>query len=280
MHVVEDFGNFGGDVVAFGGAVSNAHAVDAMLSELASRGLSDAPLVSTGDHCAYCAEPMRTLAQLRAAGMHSIAGNCEESLAAGAGDCGCGFAPGTACDLASGAWFAHAASEVDNDARDWMRRLPRFAVFRAHGRHWGVVHGGASAVNRYLWPSDPETVFGAEVALLERMTGPVDAILAGHCGLPFQREVGGRLWLNTGALGMPPNDGDRRVSYAVITVDGPLIVRMDYDWRGAQAEMRAAGLVQGYERCIETGWWPSEDVLPPGLRRAARAPGAGARLTG
>ena len=26
------------------------------------------------------------------------------------------------------------------------------------------------------------------------------------------------------------------------------------------------------ERCIETGWWPSEDVLPPGLRRAARAP--------
>lgn len=30
-----------------------------------------------------------------------IAGSCEENLAAGALDCGCGFEEGTACDLLS-----------------------------------------------------------------------------------------------------------------------------------------------------------------------------------
>jgi len=229
MDAVVDFGAFPGDVVAFGGAVSNAHAVSGMLADLALRGLAGLPMVSTGDHCAYCAEPMRALALLRGAGMHSIAGNCEESLGAGGDDCGCGFAPGTACDLASGAWFSHAASEVDDAARAWMRGLPRLAVFRAHGRRWGVLHGGASAVNRYLWPVDPDAVFRDEIALLERAAGRVDAVLAGHCGLPFTREIDGRLWLNTGALGMPPNDGDARVSYAVIEAGGPRIIRFDYD---------------------------------------------------
>lgn len=263
-----DFGDLAGDVVAFGGAVSNAHAAEALIAELAHLGLGAAPMVSTGDHCAYCAEPARTLALLRERGMWSIAGNCEESLGAGAGDCGCGFATGTACDLASGAWFAHAAAAIPLEARDWMQGLPRLAAFRAHGRRWGVLHGGASAVNRYVWPTDDDAVFAAEIALLGRTVGPVDAVLAGHCGVPFRREVGGRLWLNTGALGMPPHDGDRRVSYAIIRAGGVEMRRLGYDWRGAQAGMRSAGLVQGYDVCLETGWWPSEDILPAALRRA------------
>lgn len=273
MAEVAEFGRFDGTVVLFGGAVSNAHAVRAMLDETAP----GAVFVSTGDHAAYCAGPAETVRLLRAAGTRSIAGNCEESLGTRAADCGCGFAPGTACDLASARWFAHADAALDDPTRAWMRGLPRFAVFRAHGRRWGVLHGGATAVNRYLWPTDPDDAFRAEIAALEAVTGPVDAVLAGHCGIPFRREVDGRLWLNTGALGMPPNDGDPQVSYALLTGTGVELRRLAYDWRGAQAAMRAAGLTQGYERCIETGWWPSEDVLPAAMRRgqgAAARPGA------
>ena len=34
--------------------------------------------------------------------------------------------------------------------------------------------------------------------------------------------------------------------------------------------LAAAGLPPDYAEALASGWWPSEDVLPPGLRRAAR----------
>ncbi|HGG06309.1 MAG TPA: metallophosphoesterase, partial [Aliiroseovarius sp.] len=43
--------------------------------------------------------------------------------------------------------------------------------------------------------------------------------------------------------------------------------RLSYDPDAAVALMQAAGLTQGYERTMTTGIWPSEDVLPPALRR-------------
>jgi hypothetical protein len=33
--------------------------------------------------------------------------------------------------------------------------------------------------------------------------------------------------------------------------------------------MRADGFAQGYDRTLESGWWPSEEIIPTKLRRAA-----------
>jgi predicted phosphodiesterase len=264
-----DLGSLRGDVLAFGGVVSNAHALAALVALASARGIHAGRMVCTGDVVAYCGEPARAVAGLRALGAQTIRGNCEESLAARAGDCGCGFAAGSACDDYAAAWYAHADACLGDAERDWMAALPALATFRAHGRRWGVVHGGVTAINRFLWPTSPEAAFAEEIAALEAVAGPVDAILAGHCGLPFLREVAGRMWLNTGALGMPPNDGNPSTSFGVIAADGPRIERLRYDHDGAAAAMRAVGLIQGYERALASGWWPSEDVLPQDLRRAA-----------
>lgn len=271
MPDVSDLGSIDGDVLAFGGVVSNAHALTALRTFARERGHAPRQVVSTGDVVAYCGRPAEAVAGLRSLGGSAIRGNCEESLAAGAPDCGCGFAAGSTCEALSVAWYAHAVERLDAEARAWMAGLPRLAVFRAHGRRWGVVHGGVTALNRYIWPSSPDADFAEEIAALEAVAGPVDAILAGHCGVPFRREVAGRLWFNTGALGLPPNDGDPRTSYGVITADGPRIERLAYDYAGAAAAMRAVGLTQGYDRALESGWWPSEDILPPELRRASAA---------
>jgi len=264
-----DLGEIGGDVLAFGGVVSNAHALAALLGIARAAGVPPDRMICTGDVVAYCGQPAEAVAALRRSGAATIRGNCEESLAVGGADCGCGFAQGSACDLLSVAWYAHADACLGSADRAWMATLPRFLVFRAHGRRWGVLHGGATAINRFLWPNSPAVEFGLEVAALEAAVGRIDAVLAGHCGLPFIREVGGRLWVNTGALGMPAHDGDPRTSYGVIGRDGPRIERLAYDHAGAAAAMRAAGLTQGYDRTLETGWWPSEDVLPETLRRAS-----------
>ena len=263
-----DLGDLDGDVLAFGGVVSNAHALSALETLAAARGVPPGRMVCTGDAVAYCGQPAEAVAALRRMAVPMIRGNCEESLAAHAGDCGCGFDPGTACDRSAAAWYAHADAAMEAGDRAWMASLPRHAVFRAHGRRWGVLHGGATRVNRFLWASSPTAHLTEEIFALEALVGPVDAVLAGHCGLPFLREAAGRLWFNTGALGMPPNDGDPRTSFGLIARDGPRIERLSYDHAGAAAAMRAAGLTQGYETALETGWWPSEDVLPQALRRA------------
>lgn len=264
-----DLGTMAGDVLAFGGIVSNAHALAALRRIALARGFSARQMVCTGDVAAYCGQPAEAVAGLRALGAATIRGNCEESLARKATGCGCGFAPGSACDMLSVAWYAHADACLGAAGRGWMAALPRLAVFTAHGQRWGMVHGGVTAVNRFLWPTSPEAEFAEEITALEAVTGPVDAVLAGHCGLPFRREVSGRTWFNTGALGMPPNDGGPRTSYGVISAAGPRIERLDYDHAAAARAMRAVGLTQGYDMALESGWWPSEEVLPQDLRRAA-----------
>ena len=42
---------------------------------------------------------------------------------------------------------------------------------------------------------------------------------------------------------------------------------LSYDHQTAQNAMINAGLDQGYHTALETGYWPSEGVLPMDLRR-------------
>lgn len=261
---VRDLGPLEGEIVAFGGVHSNLQALDALIAAAAGRSA-----ICTGDVVAYCGDPAASIARLRATGWPVVAGNCERQVAQGASDCGCGFDEGSACDRLSQGWYAHALASVDGEARAWMASLPDIVTFGAHGMRWAAIHGGATAINRFLWPDSPEADFAEEVAALAAIAGPVDAVLAGHSGIAFQRRVAGVLWLNAGAIGLPPNDGAPATRYAVIGEEGVAIRRLDYDATGASEAMQAAGLTQGYERALMTGWWPSEDVLPAALRRAS-----------
>ncbi len=264
MRVV-DLGELQGPVLLFGGPYSNAQATRALIGAARARGIGAERMICTGDVVAYCAEPAETVALIRDLGCVVVAGNCERQLAAGAGDCGCGFEDGSACDRLSAGWYAHADGQVSGEVRRWMADLPDVAVFRHAGRRHGVVHGGATDIARFLWPVSDDAAFAAEFAAFEAIAGPVDAIIAGHSGIPFIRRFGGREWINAGAIGMPPHDGQPQTRFAIL--DGmATIVSLDYDWHRARAAMERAGLRQGYHDALSSGYWPSEDVLPPGLR--------------
>lgn len=263
---VRDLGALAGPVVLFGGPYSNLPATRALLDEAGARGIPPQSMICTGDVVAYCAQPAGCVALLRAAGCPVVAGNCERQLAARAPDCGCGFAEGSACDRLSAGWFAHADAGLDAAARDWMAALADVLLFRHCGRRYAVLHGGATDIARFVWPVDEDAVFAAEFAALEAVAGPVDAIVAGHCGLAFVRAIGARTWINAGAIGMPPNDGRPQTRWVLLDRGVAEIRRLEYDARAAQAAMRAAGLTQGYDAALTGGYWPSEEVLPPALR--------------
>ncbi|CAH0299502.1 metallophosphoesterase [Roseomonas sp. CECT 9278] len=252
-----------GPLLVFGGPYSNLQATQAMLAEAARRGIPARRVICTGDVVAYGADPGACTDLVMASGIHVLMGNCEENLAAGARDCGCGFDDGTACDLLSRAWYAHADRHVTQAQRAWMGARPRrLEVALPDGRRLAVLHGGSQAISRFLFASTSEAVLAEEIAA----TG-CDGVIAGHCGIPFARRVGRALWLNAGAIGMPADDGTPRAWFAVLSPAATglraEILPLSYDHDAAAAAMRAARLPEGYAAALSSGHWPSGDVLPP-----------------
>jgi predicted phosphodiesterase len=272
MHVM-DLGQLEGAVLLFGGPYSNLAATHAVLRCAERRGIAPEHVICTGDVVAYCAEAAQTVETVRRAGCAVVAGNCEKQLAAGAMDCGCGFSEGSVCDLLSVGWYAHADAQIGVEDRAWMGGLPDVVVFEQAGRRVAVIHGGVTEVSRFIWPTSPEAVFAEEVETLRDLLGPVDMVVAGHSGLAFQRDVAGVLWVNAGVVGMPPNDGRAETRFATLEHGTPVIHELSYDHGPAFKAMQEAGLTQGYDVGLVSGYWPSEDVLPPELRRVDLASG-------
>ncbi|MDP2354622.1 MAG: metallophosphoesterase family protein [Beijerinckiaceae bacterium] len=258
-------------LLIFGGAYSNLEATQAMLAEAARRGVAPANIICTGDVVAYCADAQATLDLVMQSGVRVVMGNCEESLAVSADDCGCGFEAGTACDLLSATWYAYAAKQVRDDQRAWMGALPRRLDIEIGGSRLAVIHGGVEQIAGYVFASTNAAEKSRQIAL----TG-ADGVIGGHCGLPFTQIIDGRLWHNAGAIGMPANEGAPRVWFSMVTPEGGGIRvshhALDYDHATAASKMRAAGLPMGYADALSSGLWPSLDVLPQTERRATGAP--------
>ena len=268
-----DLGELDAPVLLFGGPYSNLHATQAVLAEAARLGIPADHVICTGDCVAYCAHPAETVAVLREFGCHVVAGNCEQQLAAYEDNCGCGFDAGSTCDLLSAGWYAHANAHVSAEDRAWMGGLPDVISFSHGGQGYAVIHGGITDVSRFVWPISPHHVFEEEIEKIQKVMSNTSCIISGHSGIAFQRDVTGVRWVNAGVIGMPPHDGQPDTRYAVLR-DGEFeICTLSYDHHAAAAAMQEAGLTQGYDQALLTGYWPSEDVLPEDLRLSSFASG-------
>jgi predicted phosphodiesterase len=260
-----------GPVLLFGGCYSNLQATQALLAQAARLDIPPNRIICTGDVIAYTADPAATVDLVRASGMHVVMGNCEESLGLNAADCGCGFAAGSACDMLSIAWYAHANAMLNDDARAWMRALPRRIDLIVGARRVAIIHGSPTSINQFVFASESEATLRDLIAY-----SGCDGVIGGHCGIPFTRMVDGRLWHNPGAIGVPAHDGTPRVWFSILTaVDDAIGIRhfpLEYDHAAAAASMRTAGLPSGYADALQTGLWPSTDVLPPEERAQGGIP--------
>ena len=259
---VQDFGRMDGPVYLFGGPYSNLYALEAI-----SRLIGDADAICTGDIVAYGGNPAETISLMRALNVPTIAGNCERQIAEGADDCGCGFEEGSTCNVLSKGWYPFALAACDPDAVSWLGDLPELGVFNHQAKRYAVVHGGATSINRFLWPSSSDTDFLEEITALEGFLGAIDGVIAGHSGIAFHRRVDGYDWINAGVIGLPPHDARPETRYAILHDEQVVFERLSYDHQSACNAMEAAGLSQGYQKTLLSGVWPSEDVLPTALRR-------------
>ena len=247
-------------VLVFGGPYSNLEATQTLIEEADRLGFTPERMICTGDVVAYAADASQTVALVRDSVRHIIKGNCEESLANDSEDCGCGFPEDSDCSRLSDAWFRHARQQLSDADRLWMAGLPERLVLDIDGVRLAVVHGTPSTINRFVFAST-----GHALKLKEIENAGVHGVIGGHCGLPFTQSISGYLWHNSGAIGMPANDGTPRVWYSIISraADGISIKHRSivYDHAVAAGKMRRAGLPEGYASALSSGLWPSCDVL-------------------
>lgn len=257
---VQDLGAFSEPVLVFGGVYGNLEAFEALTRKAEALGIPADRMIHTGDVAAYCADTYACATRLKDLGCHAIKGNVEEQLASEAEDCACGFDEGSECDLLAMRWYALANRQTTPELRQWMAAMPDHLAFSMAGRRFLVVHGSPRLVNEFVFLSFSDAQFA------ELTTGDADCVIAGHSGLPFTRQFGGRIWHNSGGLGLPANDATPRVWFSVIAPTDSGIAftfhALDYDHGTAARKMRDAGLPSGYADGLESGLWPNTDILP------------------
>jgi predicted phosphodiesterase len=251
-----------GPALIFGGPYSNLQATIAVLDEARRLGIPPERTICTGDLAAYCADPVATIALVRASGIPVVMGNCDEQLGAEAQTCGCGFPSGSTCESLSAAWFAFSNERVGAGQRAWLSTLPRRIDITTGGLRLAIIHGSVDMINQFVFATTPIAEKRRSLALAD-----CDGVIGGHCGLPFTQVIDGRLWHNAGVIGMPANDGTSRVWFSVVTpVEGGIKIdhrALNYDHAQAAHAIQSAGLPPEYRLALSSGIWPSCDVLPP-----------------
>lgn len=269
---IHDIGTIDQAVLIFGGCYSNLQATRALYDWANNNGFAANQCICTGDMVAYAANPVETVELIREWGVHVIKGNCEQSLAEQADDCGCGFTDGSTCDVLARSWYQFADNQISDSQREWFAALPEFLTFTLADMRFKVVHGAVSSINRFMFASMPANDYADEFSLAS-----ADVVIAGHSGIPFTRKFGNYIWHNSGAIGMPANDGQSDTWFSVIAPEEDGGFRIDhhtlsYDFDAAHSAMIDVELTQGYQKALVNGFWPSMDVLPETERQAQGLP--------
>jgi predicted phosphodiesterase len=258
-------GHFNEPLLVFGGAYSNLDALFALKKYASKHQIPAHNIICTGDIVAYCGQPYEAVELIREWGIHVLMGNCEESFATNANDCGCGFDSGTSCDLLSVEWYNFANQRLSSAQCQWFSELPRELSLSFLEKKIDIVHGSVTSINQFLFASSADHLF-AEQACASK----ADIIVAGHSGIPFSKIINQKLWHNTGAIGMPANDGTPHTWFSVLSADAGCnakssikidSIALSYNHTQANKHMREAGLNNAYAAALTDGLWPSMDVL-------------------
>jgi predicted phosphodiesterase len=139
---------------------------------------------------------------------------------------------------------------VTRERKAYLRRLPFNRRETFEGRDVLFVHGSPRKINEYMYEDRPESVF-KNIARVAKC----DILFFGHAHLPYQKQVAGTLFVNTGSVGKP-KDGDPRASYVLANFGTELDIqvrRVEYDVAAAAQAVRQAGLPAHFAELLETG---------------------------
>lgn len=263
---INNIGKLTGKVLLFGGVYSNLQALEALIAIAESEGIPAKNCICTGDIIGYCAQPEETIQAFKTWNAKSIAGNVELQLRNGEADCGCDFTLGSRCDNFSQQWYRYAQRKLSKEALNYLQTIPDHIKFNFGGKDFTVVHGSYFNVSDFIFNSTPWKIKQPNFEATQS-----DVIIAGHCGLPFYTKKNTQLWLNPGVIGMPANDGNTSVWYAILDASTPPFnfefCTLPYDYTLASTLMLNEVLPAAYAKTISSGIWDNMEILPKAERQ-------------
>ena len=256
-------------VAVFGGIYSNHLALTALIDDARERGAE--ALFCLGDLGGFGPSPEKVWPLLEKAGVKTIQGNYEESLASGREDCNCGYTDPRDNHFARIS-YDYTERHSSQEFKEWMGTLPSQRRLRIGDREILLAHGSPRRINDFLFDST------APDAHLELLLEQYDCqgLLVTHSGLHWHRRLpGGGDVINVGVIGRPANDGRTEVWYSLIeNREGRLavgLVPLAYDHLALADEMRSEGLPEEFVETILTGWWTTcLEILPAKERSRSR----------
>lgn len=259
---ITDLGKVTGKILLFGGVYSNLQALEALKKIAEKENIAPENCICTGDIVGYCAQPEETVQLFKLWGAKSIVGNVEIQLREHANDCGCDFKEGSRCDNFSQIWYPYAQSKLSENSLNFLKKLPNQITFTYTDKKVTFVHGSYFHISEFIFKS---TNWSKKQPNFEATKS--DVIIAGHCGLPFFHQKEDKLWLNPGVIGMPANDGNPDVWYAVLEDSDNNFnfthKTLRYNYKLTSKLMQNGLLPEEYSRTIVTGIWDNTEILPP-----------------
>ena len=255
-------------IALFGGVYNNHLALNALLEDISRRDVELA--ICLGDLGGFGPCPQRIVPFLQQAGIPTIAGNYDISVAQNADDCGCGYTDPMDNYYAQIS-YAYTLANTPPDHRTWMSRLPLQARIRLGSYTVHCCHGSPRRTNEFLWQS------GTSDAVLSRFLDDcrADVLAFTHTGIHWQRTVkcNDRTGdaVNVGVIGRPANDGENHVWYTLLSAEPALsieFVPLRYDHHQLAAEMRHECLPEKFVETVLTGWWTTCLEALPAKERA------------
>lgn len=241
---------------------ANLPALDAVLADIAARADIDA-IYHLGDLVGYSSQPTEVVERIVAAGITGVAGNYDSTVATGYKHCGCRSESPQQEELAHVS-FEWTRANTSPAAKRMLGALPFHIEIRPLGGHTAgpsirLFHGNHVLNTFYMFEERPDSLLESMATAVTARPG--DVIAFGHTHKPWQREVAGVHFVNTGSVGRP-KDGDWRAGYVLVEVGVNVVsmefVRLEYDIARAIAGVREAGLPEDFVGFLQTGGQPAQ----------------------
>lgn len=236
---------------------ANLHALDAVLTDISAQG-DIAATYHLGDLVGYHAHPNEVIARLAERRIVGVSGNYDSTVAHRYKHCGCRAETPEQEALAHES-FAWTLAHISEPSRAALAALPfRLDVKPLGGHSSGptlhLMH--ATPMNNLVYVTADRTDDFLRKMGEQSGAKPQDVVAFGHTHKPWQREVDGVLYVNTGSVGRP-KDGDPRAGWTLLSVGAEGVSaeqqRVSYDVEGACAALRAAGLPGAFADTLRSG---------------------------
>lgn len=241
---------------------ANLPALEAVLADIAVQ----PELAGTwhlGDLVGYAPWPNEVVARIAEAGIPGVSGNYDSTVATDYPHCGCRYEDAEQERL-SHLSYEWTRAHVTPETKRMLGALPFRIDLLPEGGHISggprlvMVHA-APTINTLYWTEDRPDDFCLKMAAHAGLKAG-DVIAFGHTHKPWDREVEGIRFVNTGSVGRP-KDGDWRAGYVVLTLERNRVEvemrRVEYDLERAMAGIRGSELPDEFAAFLAAGGAPA-----------------------